>query len=71
MLQRPYFGLLAIWHSSRKNSQPFNITSVCPTRHRDHTIMQILHDFYCDYYNPAEKRDIMRPGAAIAGTRDT
>jgi hypothetical protein len=33
--------------------------------------MQILHDFYCDYYSPAEKRDIMRPGSAIAGTRDT
>jgi hypothetical protein len=32
--------------------------------------MQILHDFYSDYYSPAEKRDIMRPGAAIAGTRD-
>ena len=66
MLQRPYFGLLAIWRSSRKNSQP----SVCPTRYRGHTITQILHDFYCDYYSPAEKRDIMRPGAAIAGTRD-
>ena len=32
--------------------------------------MQILLDLYCDYFSPAEKRDIMRPGAALAGTRD-
>jgi len=48
-----------------------DVTSVCPTVHRDHTIMQILHDLHCDYFSPAEKRDIMRPGAAIARTRDT
>ena len=46
------------------------LTSVCPTGHREHTIMQILLDLYCDYFSPAEKRDIMRPGAALAGTRD-
>jgi len=43
----------------------------CPTGHRYHTIMQILHDLHCDYFSPTEKRDIMRPGAAIARTRDT
>jgi len=48
-----------------------DLTSFCPTEHRDHMIMQILHDLHCDCFSPAEKTGNYASGGHIAGTRDT